>query len=74
MLASIPEIWLESDRVRVRRERMRQAVATVGVVIFCLVGGAANYLWVNGFPRFLAFDSAAAQEREARAADAAADG
>jgi polysaccharide chain length determinant protein (PEP-CTERM system associated) len=48
VLASIPEIWLESDRVLQRRTRVRAALATVGVVAFALVGGAANYLWVNG--------------------------
>ncbi len=53
VLASIPEIWLESDRLRQRRAQMRTALATSGVVMFALVGGAANYLWVNGVPRFL---------------------
>jgi len=53
VLASIPEIWLESDRLRQRRANMRTALATTGVVMFALVGGAANYLWVNGVPRFL---------------------
>jgi len=53
VLASIPAIILESDRARVRRARMRTALATAGVVAFALVGGAANYLWVNGVPRFL---------------------
>ncbi len=53
VLASIPAIWLESDRLRQRRERTRTALATAAVVSFALVGGAANYLWVNGAPRFL---------------------
>jgi protein tyrosine kinase modulator len=53
VLASIPAIWLESDRLRQRRARTRAAFATTGVVMFALVGGGMNYLWVNGLPRFL---------------------
>ena len=53
VLASIPAIWLESDRMYQRRARTRTALATVAVVAFALVGGAANYMWVNGAPRFL---------------------
>jgi hypothetical protein len=58
VLASIPEIWLESDRLRQRRTHIRTALATAGVVMFALVGGAANYVWVNGTPRFLEPESA----------------
>jgi hypothetical protein len=36
-----------------RRARTRTAVATAAVVAFALTGGAANYFWVNGLPRFL---------------------
>jgi polysaccharide chain length determinant protein (PEP-CTERM system associated) len=50
VLASIPEIWLDADRAAQRRKRMRQALATAAVVAFALVGGAANYAWVNGMP------------------------
>jgi uncharacterized protein involved in exopolysaccharide biosynthesis len=53
VLASIPAIWLESDRLHQRRARVRTAVATAAVVAFALTGGAANYFWVNGLPRFL---------------------
>ncbi len=53
VLASIPAIWLESDRLYQRRARTRTALATAAVVMFALVGGAANYMWVNGTPRFL---------------------
>jgi hypothetical protein len=53
VLAAIPQIWLESDRVQLRRKRMREAFATVGLVAFALVGGAMNYLWVNGAPGFV---------------------
>ena len=48
VLATIPAIWLESDRLHQRRARTRTALATAAVVMFALVGGAANYLWVNG--------------------------
>jgi polysaccharide chain length determinant protein (PEP-CTERM system associated) len=53
VLASIPAIWLESDRLHQRRARMRTALATSAIVAFALTGGAANYFWVNGLPRFL---------------------
>lgn len=48
VLVAIPEIWLESDRMRQRRSRIKQAFAAVVLVAFALVGGAANYMWVNG--------------------------
>ncbi|MBW1687862.1 MAG: hypothetical protein JRS35_22735, partial [Deltaproteobacteria bacterium] len=50
VLASIPQIWFESDRLKQRRGRLRVAAATVALVMFALVGGAANYVWVNGMP------------------------
>ncbi|MGH0029746.1 MAG: GumC family protein [Myxococcota bacterium] len=53
VLASIPRIWLEADRIELRRQRLRTAGATLAVAAFALVGGAANYLWVNGAPRFV---------------------
>jgi len=53
VLASIPQIWLESDRVALRRKRLREALATAALVLFALTGGAINYLWVNGLPGFL---------------------
>jgi polysaccharide chain length determinant protein (PEP-CTERM system associated) len=48
VLAAIPTIWLESDRLAQRRSRILKTFATVAVVGFVLVGGAANYWWVNG--------------------------
>ena len=59
VLATIPQIWLEGDRALLRRRRLRQAIATFGVVMFALVGGAANYMWVNGMPGFLHSSSSA---------------
>jgi hypothetical protein len=53
VLASIPQIWLEADRIALRRQRLRTAAATCAVIAFALVGGAANYLWVNGAPGFI---------------------
>lgn len=50
VLAAIPQIWLEIDRAQARRHRIRAAFATAAVVVFALVGGAANYVWVNGSP------------------------
>jgi len=48
VLAEIPEIWLESDRLKRRRVRFGTTVATVGVILLALAGGAVNYWWVNG--------------------------
>ena len=48
VLASIPRIWFESDRLKQRRARLRSAAATAALVVFALAGGAANYWWVNG--------------------------
>jgi polysaccharide chain length determinant protein (PEP-CTERM system associated) len=48
VLAAIPQIWLESDRLRLRRQRLRMAFGTAALVTFALVGGVANYWWVNG--------------------------
>jgi hypothetical protein len=53
VLASIPQIWLESDRMLRRRKLLREALASVALVMFVLVGGAANYTWVNGMPGFV---------------------
>ncbi len=51
VLAAIPEIWLEADRLKLRRSRIRTAVATFTVVVVGLAGGIANYWWVNGSVR-----------------------
>ena len=53
VLAAIPEIVLESDRANSRRKTIRNTVAAVVVVTFCLVGGAATYMYVNGLPGWL---------------------
>ena len=53
VLAAIPKILLEADLVALRRSRIRTSLGAVFVVCFALVGGAANYLWVNGAPAFL---------------------
>jgi polysaccharide chain length determinant protein (PEP-CTERM system associated) len=72
VLASIPAIWLESDRLRQRRGRTRAALATSGVVTFALMGGAMNYLWVNGLPRFLQVETEEEQPAPEAPAPAAA--
>jgi hypothetical protein len=53
VLALIPKIWLETDRFELRRRRLREALATASLVAFALVGGAINYVWVNGLPGFI---------------------
>jgi len=50
VLAAIPQIWLEADRARLRGRRIRTSFAAASLVVFALVGGAANYVWVNGWP------------------------
>jgi len=52
VLAAIPKILLEADLAALRRSRIRTSLAAVFVICFVLVGGAANYLWVNGTPGF----------------------
>jgi hypothetical protein len=53
VLAAIPKILLESDLVALRRSRIKTTLGAAFVICFALVGGAANYLWVNGAPDFL---------------------
>ncbi len=53
VLASIPSIVLESDRARRTRQRLRYAFAAGSFAIFCLLGGAATYMYVNGAPGFI---------------------
>lgn len=50
VLASIPAILLEPDRMERTRRAIRQGVAAAAVTLFCLVGGAVTYVYVNGFP------------------------
>jgi polysaccharide chain length determinant protein (PEP-CTERM system associated) len=64
VLALIPRIWLETDRYELRRRRLREALATAGLVAFALTGGAINYLWVNGLPGFV--EAAFSAEQEAQ--------
>ena len=53
VLASIPNIVTEFDRALRTRVLIRQGVAAVMVVVFCLLGGGLTYIWVNGAPGFL---------------------
>jgi polysaccharide chain length determinant protein (PEP-CTERM system associated) len=53
VLATIPEIVLESDRTATRRKIVRNLVAATALVVFCLVGGAVTYMYVNGLPGWL---------------------
>lgn len=50
VLASIPAILLEPDRLQRTRRAARQALAAAAVTAFCLLGGAATYVYVNGWP------------------------
>ena len=64
VLALIPKIWLESDRFELRRRRLREALAAASLVAFALVGGAINYLWVNGLPSFIEAAFSSQQEQD----------
>jgi polysaccharide chain length determinant protein (PEP-CTERM system associated) len=66
VLASIPQIWFETDRLRQRRARLRTAAAAAALCVFGLVGGAVNYMWVNGMPP--RFSTAEAEETAEAAA------
>jgi uncharacterized protein involved in exopolysaccharide biosynthesis len=72
VLASIPQIWLESDRILRRRKLVRQALASAAFVMFVLVGGAANYAWVNGMPGFVEDLLSEDEETPASGSDSAA--
>jgi polysaccharide chain length determinant protein (PEP-CTERM system associated) len=48
VLVSVPRIMLESDRAARTRRIWREGLAAAAVVLFCLVGGGATYLLVNG--------------------------
>jgi len=52
VLATVPNIMLESDRVARSRRLWRESVAAIALVLFVLVGGAATYVLVNGFWAF----------------------
>jgi hypothetical protein len=71
VLAAIPRIWLESDRAALRRSRIRGALATAGIVAFGLLGGAANYAWVNGMPAFLTAEEEEVDQSGGDAAESA---
>jgi polysaccharide chain length determinant protein (PEP-CTERM system associated) len=47
VLASVPQIMLESDRVERTRRIWRESIAAAAVVIFVLIGGGATYFVVN---------------------------
>ncbi len=50
VLATIPNIVLGADRASLRRSRIKAALGTAALVVFAVVGGAANYVRVNGMP------------------------
>lgn len=69
VLASVPRIMLEADRVARSRQIRRETLAAIGVVVFVLLGGAATYLFVNGFPGFRPMTEEAGSESEGGSAD-----
>lgn len=65
VLAQIPNIFLESDRVAQRRRRAVVAAATVAIVGVVLMGAAAGYFVVNGAPGWLSGGDEAEQSEPA---------
>lgn len=72
VLASIPQIMLESDRRTLRRQRIRTGLAAVTMVLFALAGGVASYVWVNGGHG--AADGESVEETEVASPPVAAEG
>jgi polysaccharide biosynthesis transport protein len=64
VLASVPQIMLESDRVARSQRIWRESLAAAGVVFFVVLGGAVTYVLVNGFWAFGGSDSETATEAE----------
>jgi polysaccharide chain length determinant protein (PEP-CTERM system associated) len=53
VLAAVPGILLEPDRIR-RRRRRRRAIALASLAtLFVLTGSGVGYVWVNGMPGVL---------------------
>jgi hypothetical protein len=52
VLASVPQIMLESDRIARSHRMWRESMAALAVVVFVLIGGAATYVMVNGVDAF----------------------
>jgi multidrug efflux pump subunit AcrA (membrane-fusion protein) len=57
VLAAIPKILLEADLAALRRSRISASLGATFAICFVLLGGAANYLWVNGAPTFFSRES-----------------
>ena len=53
VLAAVPAILYESDRIARFRKRLRYSLAAATVVVISLAGGAVSYVMVNGAPAFL---------------------
>jgi hypothetical protein len=53
VLAAIPGILLEHDRVLRRRRRLRAVVLASLATLFVLTGSGVGYVWVNGMPGVL---------------------
>lgn len=66
VLASVPKIILEADRVARARRIRRESMAAVAVVAFVLVSGAATYILVNGFGALGVSSAATNSEVEAK--------
>ncbi len=58
VLAAIPNILLEADFAALRRRRIKTSLVAACAISFVLVGGALNYLWVNGSSHIFGRESA----------------
>ncbi len=73
VLASIPAIMLQADFDARRRRFIREALAAAMVAVFCLIGGAVTYIYVNDVALFAPGDEVeedqVEDEEQARAVD-----
>ncbi|MDP6981339.1 MAG: hypothetical protein QF570_22485 [Myxococcota bacterium] len=53
VLAVIPAIQFEDDLEKRRQMHTVRALALTGMTVFCLVGGLATYMFVNGAPGWI---------------------
>ena len=69
VLASVPSILFESDRLARFRRRMRFSLAAATVVVFGLAGGLVSYVAVNGAPTILKDLMGGGEQQEQEPAD-----
>lgn len=64
VLASVPNIMLESDRMARTQRLWRETLAAAAVVVFVVLGGGVTYYIVNGLRAFGSSETESATESE----------